>query len=40
VTASGVPLARHAWSYDAASGRLTVTLPAHSVHSALVVTYH
>ncbi|WP_107498737.1 TIM-barrel domain-containing protein [Actinacidiphila yeochonensis] len=38
VTAAGQRLSPHAWSYDAASGRLTVTLPPHSVHTALTVT--
>jgi hypothetical protein len=40
VTASGTPLSPHAWRYDAASGRLTITLPSHSVNTPLVVTYH
>jgi hypothetical protein len=40
VTASGVRLSPHSWHYDAASGRLTVTLPPHSVRTALTVTVH
>ncbi|TKA02234.1 carbohydrate-binding protein [Actinacidiphila oryziradicis] len=39
VTASGVRLSPHAWHFDAATGRLTVTLPPRSVRTPVTVTY-
>ncbi|MER5686711.1 hypothetical protein [Streptomyces sp. NPDC002205] len=40
VTANGVRLPPHAYHWDANSGILTVTVPRHTVHAAITVTYH
>lgn len=39
VTASGVRLSAHAYHWDKTTGILTVTLPRHSVHAPITVTY-
>ncbi|MGW3159627.1 TIM-barrel domain-containing protein [Streptomyces sp. NPDC001089] len=39
VSATGVALSPHDCHWDAASGTLTVTLPRHSVHAPITVTY-
>ncbi|WP_189929811.1 TIM-barrel domain-containing protein [Streptomyces sulfonofaciens] len=39
VTATGVRLSPHAYHWDGATGILTVTLPRHSVHAPITLTY-
>ena len=39
VTATGVRLSPHAYHWDSATGVLTITLPRHSVHAPITVTY-
>lgn len=39
VTATGVHLSPHAYRWDAASGTLNITVPRHTVHAPITVTY-
>ncbi|MFJ4408353.1 hypothetical protein [Streptomyces sp. NPDC088910] len=39
VTVDGVPVARSAWAWDAAAGKVTVTVPQRSVRQQVTVNY-